>query len=57
MYFFLVRVYVFLAGVVDSRSALQAEGLGFDYRQRHEPHKLIYLIVYFYSKKFFVGIF
>ena len=29
-----------LADVVDSRSALQAEGLGFDPRQRHEPHKL-----------------
>ena len=30
-------------GEVDSTSALQAEGLGFDPHQRHEPHKLIYL--------------
>ena len=28
---------------MDSTSALQAKGLGCDPRQRHEPHKLIYL--------------
>ena len=35
--------------VVDSTSALQAEGRGFDPRQRHEPHKLIYLVHKFVS--------
>ena len=35
-----------------SRSALQAEGLGFDPRQRHEPHKLIYLAISFYGMNF-----
>ena len=38
------RICRLLNGVVVSRSALQAEGLGFDPRQRHEPHKLIYLV-------------
>ena len=32
-----------LNGVVDSRSALQAEGLEFNPRPRHESHKLFYL--------------
>ena len=31
-----------LVGVVDSRSVLQADGLEFNPRWRHEHHKLIY---------------
>ena len=31
-------------GVVASISALEAEGLGFDARQRHDPRNLIYLV-------------
>ena len=34
-----------LHGVVVSRSVLQAEGLGFDPRQRYEPHKLINIVI------------
>ena len=34
-------------------SALQAEGLGFNPRQRHEPHKLIYIAVFTISGIFF----
>ena len=38
-------------GVVVSRSALQAEGLGFDPRQRLEPHKLNFLVYKLVSYK------
>ena len=31
-----------LVALVDIKSALQVEGLGFKPRHRHEPHKIIY---------------
>ena len=40
-----------LNGVMDSRSALQAEGLEFDPRERHGPPKLIYLVYKLVSYK------
>ena len=44
------------SGVVDSTSAFQAEGLGFNPHQRQEPHKLIYLVKFnkiIWKKHFF----
>ena len=46
-----------LLGVVDRRSALKAEGLGFNLRQRHEHQKLIDLILEcsFFDQIFLIG--